>query len=102
MQDLLAHVVFDALTVGGVEKLKHVCEEIALCKSQLREMEDELFKKLPKEGREDTYWLCTEKITQIVTEKNGVCTQQYIHLSKVYMYNDCVYKTAFIVSCLVF
>ena len=53
------------------------CEGVATCRSQLKQLEQELIEQLPSPGKEQSYWLCTEKIATTVTKKNEVITAQY-------------------------
>lgn len=45
---------------------------IAACKAELRSLEEEFFAKLPVDGKEICYWWSTEKISNIVTNKDQV------------------------------
>ena len=50
-----------------------LCENVAKTKSELRELDKNLFESLPKEGKTDSYWHSTEKIKDIMSNKDKVC-----------------------------
>ena len=50
-----------------------LCENVAKTKSELRELDKNLFESLPKEEKTDSYWHSTEKIKDIMSKKDKVC-----------------------------
>ena len=69
-QDLLLEA---AVGILGNKSMKDgfrtSCEGVAMCRSQLKQLEIELIEQLPSPGKEQSYWLCTEKIATTVAKK---------------------------------
>ena len=85
-QDILLNSALQVLLPKESSGFVELYSEIAALKDRLRELEENIFKSLPKEGKMDSYWSSTDKITNIVAMKNEVmlmlsCT---LGLGKVY------------------
>ena len=70
-EDLLVDIAFNMMTGKGND-FRDTSKGIAVCKAQLRSLNEELFDKLPMNGKEDCYWWSSEKITNIMSKKNEV------------------------------
>ena len=70
-EDILVDTAFNMLTERAGEFME-VSKGIAACKAELRLLEGEVFSKLPVDRKEACYWWSTEKITNIVTNKDQV------------------------------
>ncbi len=53
---------------------RDLCEETAKIRTELRDLDIKLFQSLPKKGKADNYWNSTEKIREIMSKKENVCT----------------------------
>ena len=73
-EDILLDTIFDMATKKGTEFLE-TTRDIASCKAEFVSLDEEMFSKLPVNGKEGCYWWSTEKIDNIVTKKNGVCSR---------------------------
>ena len=63
------------IVTGKAGEFVETSRAIAMCKAELRLLEEECFDKLPVDGKEGCYWWSTDKITNIVAKKNEVmCT----------------------------
>ena len=71
-QDVLLDAAFHVLLEEDGSEFRTLCEEVVALKAKLRELEKYLFESLPGEGKEESYWNCTDKILSIVTSKNEV------------------------------
>ena len=71
-QDVLLNETIRVLLPDESSHFVVVCEEIARGKERLGALEAELFASLPKEGRTESYWQSTEKISKIVDQKMEV------------------------------
>ena len=70
-EDILVDTAFNMLT-GKEGEYMEACKGIAAGKAELRSLEGEFFAKLPVDGKEACYWWSTEKISNIVTNKDQV------------------------------
>lgn len=72
-KNLLLEIAVDILGSKDMkDDFRTSCEGVAKCRSHLKQLEEELIKQLPSAGKEQSYWLITEKIANTVTKKNKV------------------------------
>ena len=77
-EDILLDTIFDMATRKGTAFLE-TTRDMASCKAELVSLDEEMFSKLPLNGKDGCYWWSAEKIANIVAKKNGVCAM-YIML----------------------
>jgi len=71
-QDILLHAACMTLLPESHQRFGATCKELAEAKSELRDLDQDLFKSLPKQGKTDCYWHSTDKIKSIMRKKNNV------------------------------
>lgn len=83
-EDILLDTIFDVATRKGTDFIE-TTRDLASCKAELVSLDEEMFSKLPVNGKDGCYWWSTEKIADIVSKKNGVCSLLY-NVDAIYPY----------------